>query len=169
MNTQKTPVETKFLIVKEVLSGNSVTEIAKKYHVNRSSVYRWLNRTEKVIMNSFFPPRKKQNSLTRENKLREEASFLKRKLGTKSDQIRLLKEELQNVSDPRPPRCKICGCEKMYKNGIHYISLEKLILAKKSYYKEKIPVQRFICPVCNKSAYLDLPLNLWHWVHSKQK
>ena len=172
MRKGKISGETRVKIIMEVFSGRPITEVAEDYGVHRTTVYRWLKKARAAIENELSTDQE-QDSVDRKGRSRQssvlEVSRLNNELKKKQQENRYLKKKIRVSSqpDPRPAACPECGCEKLYKNGAYYTSLEHLI---PSSFREKadIPVQRFVCPSCNHSTYLDFPRILWHWLHDDQ-
>ncbi|MDP8236223.1 MAG: helix-turn-helix domain-containing protein [Candidatus Erginobacter occultus] len=161
----------KYQAVREVLGGAGISAVARKYGVNRSSIYRWVELSRKAIRQSLKSHRRKtqDNQLAR-GKLERQLESLQRKLKKKAALVKELRRESRRKtgSDPRPARCPKCGCEKIYKNGLYLQPLSKVI-PPEVYFAEKIPVKRFVCASCNNSINLDLPGILHHWLKRSSK
>jgi len=168
---KKITAETRIAAVREVLAGRKISEVAESYSVNRTSIYRWLNKSQEAIRESLQPPghRPKKNG-HRIAGLKERVTDLKKLLRARDKRISLLEKKLDEIEiyDPRPARCPKCGCEKLYKNGTYRMSVSKII-PPEEYFNKKISVKRFICPACNNSTFLKYPAILYHSFFSGKK
>ena len=168
---KKITAATRVKAVREVLAGRKISEVAESYSVNRSSVCRWLKKSQEAIVKSLQPhsrgPKKNAHQVVR---LKEKVTDLKKLLRARNKRISLLEKKLDEVEtyDPRPAFCPECGCEKLYKNGTYRIPLSKII-PPEEYFNKKIPVKRFICPACNNPTFLDYPAILYHSIFLKKQ
>jgi hypothetical protein len=71
-----------------------------------------------------------------------------------------------SVEGPLPSRCVNCGCTRFYKNGFFKIGIANLLGECFHNSERKVPVQKFVCVNCDKSARLEGPAALFHWAVS---
>jgi len=163
-NFRPISIKEKILIVSQVIAGEKIQPLAKKYKVSRPSVYIWTQRAsdalEEALRSAKRGPKFKKgkfddtkDKITTEQKI--EIEKLKKIIKKKEKQIKNLKEKinLQKMDIPRPLKCPYCGFGKIYKNGTYKIRIENLFEKLKKNGEKEIVVQQFICPSCKSSVH----------------
>ncbi|MEA1964156.1 MAG: helix-turn-helix domain-containing protein [Candidatus Aerophobetes bacterium] len=158
-------IKEKILIISQVIVGEKIQPIAKKYKVSRPSIYVWRKRALGSLEQALKPdkrgPKFKKGKVNAKDKVIEEQ---KEKIGKLNDiisekekQIKNLRNKiaLQKNSLSRPSKCPHCGFEKIYKNGTYKIKPEKLFEQLKKGKEIEIITQQFICPYCRSSVYRE--------------
>lgn len=156
-------IKEKILIVSQVIAGEKIQPIAKKYKVSRPSIYLWRKRALGSLEEALKPdkrgPKFKKGKVNAKDKVIEEQ---KEKIGKLNDiisekekQIKNLRNKivLQKNSLSRPLKCSHCGFEKIYKNGTYKIREERLFEQLKKDKEIEIITQQFICPYCKSSVH----------------
>lgn len=161
--------KTKIMAVSDALAGETISAVARKYGINRTSVYRWMEIAQGAIRKS-LRNKKRGPKGNGDDRLKKKIASLEKSLRKKDKETKLLRnqQDKSKVCDPRPESCSNCGCEKLYKNGTFSLSLKKIIPSQQ-YYHKKIPVQRFICPACQTTTHLENPRILYHWLINQKK
>jgi len=156
-------IKEKILIVCQVMAGEKIQTIARKYRVCRPSVYAWTQKALDTLEQALKPgkrgPKFKKGKVDTKDKLideqKEKIEELEDIISTKEKQIKNLrgKINLQKNSLRRPSKFPHCGFEKIYKNGTYKIRGERLFEQLKKDKEIEITVQQFICPYCRSSVY----------------
>jgi len=156
-------IKEKILIVCQVMAGEKIQTIARKYRVSRPSVYAWTQKALDTLEQALKPgkrgPKFKKGKVDTKDKLideqKEKIEELEDIISTKEKQIKNLrgKINLQKNSLRRPSKFPHCGFEKIYKNGTYKIRGERLFEQLKKDKEIEITVQQFICPYCRSSVY----------------
>ncbi len=161
MTYRKIRVEDKIEAVKRVLWGESVSSVATAMGVGRNSLAVWVRNAD-AAMRSILG--RKQAEKRRATSGGAQLKRLKAKIAQQDKIIKTVCNYLKmSIEGPAPSRCSKCGCSRFYKNGFFMMDIAHL-LGKSFYSRErKIPVQKFVCVNCEKSARLDGPAALFHW------
>lgn len=164
MGYQEKPIELKFAAVKDLMKGEKVSYVARKYGVDRHMIYEWNIRAESAIKESLKPrkpgPKKIREEIDPHLKVIERLNKL---LIAKEEQIKQLEEEIIELqkkareSEIRPPKCNNCGCKKVYKNGGYFVRAKNFFNLLGEDEKMRIPI--FICANCGKVVYYDFKKN----------
>lgn len=170
MVTRKVSPSTKTRAVNEVLHGQPISNVARKYGVNRTSLYRWLEISRGAIRLRLGTTAPAPSGQTEVRHLEKKIVALELKLERKNEQIKTLRKSARKKNEPdsRPQKCPECGCEKIYKSGTYHHPLSKII-PPEVYFEKKIPVKRFVCPSCRNSISLGFPDNLSYWLRTRRK
>ena len=163
MAFRRIDVETKVEAVKRVLRGEHVTSVADAMSIDRNSLAMWVRKVLDSMRSSFQRKKEARKKIV----MHGEAKFrrLQEKLDRQEKTIGALRESLRRSEEgPVPEKCPTCGCAKFYRNGLIMMDLEHLLGARLNGANRKIPVQKFICVNCGKSAHLEGPAALYHWV-----
>jgi len=162
-NFKSISIKKKILIVSQVIAGEKIQPLAKKYKVSRPSIYLWTQRALDALEEALKPvkrgPKLKKGKLDTKDKItteqRIEIEKLKKIIKKKEKQIKNLKEKisLQKMDIPRPLKCPHCGFGKIYRNGTYKIRLKKLFEKLKKSEEKEIVVQQFICPSCKSPVH----------------
>ena len=147
---------TKAQAVLDLIKGENISVVARKYKVSRSSLYAWLDIARTVLKeyfsHKFSQDREKNDRLERE--LADRNARIKNLEKTIRDQkatLTRLRDRLKVLKDiARPIKCEDCGCEKIYKNGFYEMTTEYLCKHLTDG-DHKVKVQHFICAACQKS------------------
>ena len=155
-------IKEKILIVCQVISGEKIQTIARKYKVSRPSVYAWTQKALGILEQALKPgkrgPKCKKGKVDAKDETIEEQKMKIEELdditSEKEKQIKNLRNKiaLQKNSLLRPSKCPHCGFEKIYKNGTYKIKPERLFEGLKKDKGIEITVQQFICPYCRSSV-----------------
>lgn len=161
-NSSSISIKEKILIVCQVIAGEKIQPIAKKYKVSRPSIYLWRKRALGSLEEALKPdkrgPKFKKGKVDAKDKVIEEQKEKIEKLvniiSEKEKQIKNLrgKLNLQKNSLSRPLKCPHCGFEKIYKNGTYKIKPERFLEQLKKDKEIEIIIQQFICPYCKSSV-----------------
>jgi len=155
-------IKEKILIVCQVIAGEKIQRVARKYKVSRPSVYAWtqksLDTLEQALKQRKRGPRFKKGKVDAKDKViekqKEKIGKLNDIISEKEKQIKNLRNKiaLQKNSLSRPLKCPHCGFEKIYKNGTYKIRREKFLEQLKKDKEIEIIIQQFICPYCKSSV-----------------
>lgn len=167
MAYQKVTANIKTEAVRNVLGGESVSSVSKKYQVSRASLYSWVEIADAAIEESFngHPYRQRdrlrelKTQIVKKDRLIEKLELELNHINTEKSH---LQSEVKDIKDiARPEKCEQCGCEKIYKNGYYKITLDYFRdhLAKIKDKNKKIKIQHFICAACGQSICVVDPLN----------
>ena len=163
-NLRPVSIKEKILVVCQVIRGDKVQRVARKYGLSRPSIYAWTRKALDTLEQALKPakrgPKWKKGKVDAKDKAieeqKEKVAELNDIISEKEKQIKNLKGKLnlQKNSLPRPSMCPHCGFEKIYKNGTYKIKPERLFeLLKKDNKEIEIIIQQFICPYCRNSVY----------------
>lgn len=154
-------IKEKVLIVSQVIAGEKIQPLAKKYKVSRPSIYVWTQRAlgslEQALKQGKRGPKFKKGKLDAKDKVIEEQKKIDKLndiISEKEKQIKDLRNKiaLQKNSFSRPLRCLHCGFEKIYKNGTYKIRGERFLEQLRKDKEIEIIIQQFICPYCRSSV-----------------
>jgi len=156
-------IKERVLIVCQVVAGQKIQRVARKYGVSKPSVYAWTQKALDTLEQTLKPgrrgPKFKKGKVDAKDKVveeqKEKIAKLEDIISEKEKQIKNLKGKmnLQKNSLPRPSKCPHCGFEKIYKNGTYKIKPERFFEQLKKDKEIEITVQQFICPYCRSSVY----------------
>jgi len=162
-NSGSISIKEKVVIISQVIAGEKIQRVARKYGVSRPSIYAWTQKALDTLEQTLKPgkrgPKFKKGKVDAKDETieeqKEKIAELKDIVSEKEKQIKNLKGKinLQKNSLPRPSKCPHCGFEKIYKNGTYKIKLERFFEQLKKDKEIEITVQQFICPYCRSSVY----------------
>ena len=162
-NSRFISIKEKILIVCQLIAGEKIQPLAKKYKVSRPSIYTWaqksLDTLEQVLKQGKRGPKFKKGKVDAKDKVIEEQ---KEKIGKLNDIISEKEKQIKNLRNKialqknslfRPLKCPHCGFEKIYKNGTYKIRGERFLEQLKKDKEIEIITQQFICPYCKSSVH----------------
>lgn len=161
MTYRKIRTEDKIEAVKRVLWGESVSSVATAMGVGRNSLAVWVRNAD-AAMRSILG--RKQAGVRRTRSDGARLKRLRAKIAQQEKTIKTVCHYLKmSVEGPVPSRCVKCGCARFYKNGFFMMEIAHLIRESFHGGAHKVPVQKFVCVNCEKSARLGGAAALFHW------
>lgn len=154
MGYRKVKPEIKSRAIGDLLRGESIVSVSRRYEVSRSAIYKWLGAARQALEEYFSGQSggkdiaEKPVDLARKEKV---IQILEERLRKQAEETAAREREVATLKDiARPNACQSCGCEKIYKVGYYEITPDYFIhhLAASD---RKIKVLHFTCAACRKS------------------
>lgn len=165
MPYRKIEVDTKVAAVERVLRGEKLSHVVREMGLDRNSLSSWVRR-------ALFSIRQGLSERRNGPAPRQVTAMVSvRAPGAPSGSAGRIEEKPERAAKapadgPAPERCIRCGCGRFYRNGYSMMDLGNILGVSLNNSNRKIPVQKFTCVNCGKSARLEGRRALYHWVVS---
>lgn len=140
--------QTRLTIIKQYWAGHKISELERRFDVDRDSIHIWINKAEAVLQEVLTPkkPGPKKDELnqliTRNAELESLNQQLQIQLGQLSQNSQFALGITRSKAELRPSACPSCGCDVIWKNG--------------SYITVQGSTQRFRCSSCGTKIFMEV-------------
>lgn len=140
--------QTRLTIIKQYWAGHKISELERRFNVDRDSIHIWINKAETALQEVLTPkkPGPKKDELnkliTRNAELESLNQQLQIQLGQLSQESQFTLGITRNKAELRPSACPSCGCDVIWKNG--------------SYTTVQGSTQRFRCRSCGTKIFMEV-------------